>query len=102
MNRYDLSRKWFDWCFENPEKISPNHPALYFFALNHCNRLGWKEKFGLPTTMSMEAIGIKSYNTYKKTLNDFTPNSFNKLTAGIFKDCTKASFIFTLPLKVSS
>jgi hypothetical protein len=21
MNSYDLSRKWFDWCFENPEKI---------------------------------------------------------------------------------
>ena len=23
MNGYDLSRKWFDWAFENPEKISP-------------------------------------------------------------------------------
>jgi hypothetical protein len=70
MNGYELSRNWFDWCFENPEKINPNHSALYFFCIEHCNRLGWKEKFGLPTTMVMEAIGIKSYNTYIKTFND--------------------------------
>lgn len=70
MNSYEISRKWFDWCFENPEKISPNHSALFFFAIEHCNRLGWKRKFGLPTEMAKEAIGIKSYNTYIKTLND--------------------------------
>lgn len=49
MNGYELSRKWFDWCFENPEKINPNHSAMYFFIIEHCNRLGWKDKFGLPT-----------------------------------------------------
>ena len=70
MTSYELSRNWFDWCFENPEKISPNHSALYFFCIEHCNRLGWKQKFGLPTTMAKEAIGIKSYNTYSKTLTD--------------------------------
>jgi hypothetical protein len=69
MNSYDLSRKWFDWTFENPERINPNHTALYFFIIEHCNRLGWKEKFGLPTTMAKEAIGIRSYNTYINTLN---------------------------------
>ena len=70
MNGYELSRKWFDWSFENPEKISPNHSALYFFAIEHCNRLGWRKKFGFPTEMAKDAIGIKSYNTYIKTLND--------------------------------
>lgn len=70
MNGYELSRKWFDWAFENPEKISPNHSALYFFAIEHCNRLGWREKFGFPTEMAKDAIGIKSYTTYIKTLND--------------------------------
>ena len=70
MNSYELSRSWFDFCFENPEKIKPNHTALYFFAIEHCNRLGWKKKFGFPTTMAMEAIGIKSYNTYINTMND--------------------------------
>lgn len=67
---YNLSRSWFDFCFDNPEKVKPNHTALYFFAIEQCNRLGWKEKFGLPTTMAKEAIGIHSYNTFINTLND--------------------------------
>ena len=79
MNSYELSRNWFDWSFENPEKINPNHSALYFFTIEHCNRLGWKEKFGLPTTMAKESIGIRSYNTYIKTLNDLVDFGFIKL-----------------------
>lgn len=79
MDIYNLSRKWFDFCFENPEKIKPNHTALYFFCIEQCNRLGWKEKFGLPTTMAKEAIGIHSYNTYIKTLNDLIEFGFIKL-----------------------
>lgn len=79
MNSYELSRCWFDWCFENPDKISPNHTALYFFCVEHCNRLGWKEKFGLPTTMAKEAIGIRSYNTYINTLNDLVEFGFIKM-----------------------
>lgn len=76
MNGYELSRIWFDWCFENPEKISPNHSAIYFFAIEHCNRLGWRKKFGFPTEMVKDAIGIKSYNTYIKTLNDLVDWGF--------------------------
>ena len=79
MNSYELSRKWFDWSFENPERINPNHTALYFFIIEHCNRLGWKEKFGLPTTMAKEAIGIRSYNTYINTLNDLVEFGFINL-----------------------
>ena len=79
MNGYELSRHWFDWCFLNPEKIKPNHTALYFFCVEHCNRLGWKEKFGLPTTMAKEAIGIRSYNTYIQTLNELEAFGFIKL-----------------------
>jgi hypothetical protein len=76
MNGYELSRIWFNWCFENPEKIKPNHTALYFFCVEHCNRLGWKSKFGLPTTMAKEAIGIRSYNTYSQTLQDLVDWGF--------------------------
>jgi len=79
MNGYDLSRTWFDFCFENPEKIKPNHSALYFFAIEHCNRLGWKDKFGFPSAMVMEVIGIKSYNTYINTLNDLVNWGFIKM-----------------------
>ncbi|MEP2448201.1 MAG: hypothetical protein ABJI69_13290 [Balneola sp.] len=76
---YDLSRQWFDFTFENPDLVKPNHTAMYFFAIEHCNRLGWKEKFGFPSTMAMEAMGIKSYNTYKKTLDDIVDWGFFKM-----------------------
>ena len=79
MTGYELSRNWFDWCFENPEKINPNHTALYFFICEHSNRMGGKTKFGLPTTMAKDAIGIRSYNTYIKTLNDLVDFGFIEL-----------------------
>lgn len=67
---YDLSRAWFDYCFENPEQIKPIHTALFFFSIEHCNRLGWKEKFGLPTQMAMDAIGVKNWRTYSSAFED--------------------------------
>lgn len=79
LNGYELSRNWFDWCFENPEKINPNHTAMYFFIIEHCNRLGWKEKFGLPSQMTMDAIGISNYKTFAKTFADLIEWGFVKL-----------------------
>jgi hypothetical protein len=79
MDIYTLSRNFFNWSFENPEKIKPSHIALYFFCIEHCNRLGWKQKFGLPTTMAKEAIGIRSYNTYIETLNELVEFGFIQL-----------------------
>jgi hypothetical protein len=70
LDYFKLMRNFWDWAFENPEIIKPNHCALFAFIVEHCNRLGWKHKFGLPTTMAMEAIGIKSYNTYINTMNE--------------------------------
>jgi len=79
MNSYELSRNWFDWCFANPEKPNPNHHAIYFFAIEHCNRLGWKDKFGFPSQMVMEAIGIKNWRTYSVSLNDLVEWGFIKM-----------------------
>jgi len=79
MNSYELSRRFFDWSFENPEKVSPTHIAMYFFIIEHCNRLGWKEKFGLPTTMVKDAIGIKNFRTYTNALNDLVEWGFIKM-----------------------
>ena len=76
MNSYELSRDFWDFAFENPEKIKPNHCAIYFFAIEHCNRLGWKEKFGFPTIMVMDAIGVKSYNTFLNGLNELVEFGF--------------------------
>lgn len=76
INHFQLSRSWFDFTYEHPELITANHTAMYFFILDHWNRLGWKENFGLPTCMTMEAIGIKSFNTYKKVFKDLVEWEF--------------------------
>lgn len=79
LNQYELSRRFFDWCFENPEKIHTEHIAIYFFAMEHCNRLGWKEKYGFPSQMTMEAIGIKKHQTYIKYFRELVEYGFIKL-----------------------
>lgn len=79
VNSYNLSRQWFDYCFENPEKINPNHSAIFFFAIEHNNRLGWKEKFGFPTEMAKDAVGIKNYKTFSKAFNDLIDWGFIKV-----------------------
>lgn len=76
MDIYKLYRNFWDYAFDNPEKIKPNHVAIYSFAIEHCNRLGWKQKFGFPTSMVLEATGIKSYSVYKKTFDDLVEYGF--------------------------
>lgn len=73
---YSLSRSFWDFSFQNPEKIRPIHAALFFFAVDLCNRYGWKEKFGLPTSMAKEAIGVGSYNTYIAAFRDLVDWGF--------------------------
>jgi hypothetical protein len=79
MDIFKLYRNFWDFAFENPEKIKPNHIAIFSFAIEHCNRLGWKKKFGLPSTMTMEAVGIKSYNTYITAFNELVQYGFIEL-----------------------
>lgn len=76
MNSYELSRRFWDWAFDNPDKVRPIHAAIYFFAIEHCNRLGWKEKFGLPSQMVMEAIGVKNWRTYSAGLFELVEYNF--------------------------
>jgi len=79
MNSYELNRKWFDFAFDNVDKVKSQHTALYVFAVEHNNRLGWKENFQLPTTYAMECTGIGAYKTYTKTLRDLIDFEFIKL-----------------------
>lgn len=76
MDIYKLYRQFWDYCFNNPEKIKPTHIAIYSYAIEHCNRLGWKSKFGFPTSLVMEATGIKSYSVYKKHLDELCDFGF--------------------------
>jgi hypothetical protein len=76
MNGYDLSRNFCNWAFENPDKVKPIHYAIFYFSIEHCNRLGWKDKFGLPSQMVMEAIGVKNWRTYSAGLHELVEFGF--------------------------
>jgi len=76
MDIFKLYRFFWDYSFKNPERIKPNDVAIYSFAIEHCNRLGWKKKFGFPTSMVMEATGIKSYSVYKKHFDNLSHLGF--------------------------
>lgn len=76
---YELSRDWFDFCFDNPELISTTHSALYFFILEHRSRMGQKDKFGFPRRMAMDALAIKSQKTYSQAFEDLASWGFIKV-----------------------
>lgn len=76
LNYYGLFRQFWDWAFENPDLVSTTHCAIYAFAIEHCNRLGWKEKFGFPSQMAMEAIGVKTWKKYIDSFNDLVEWGF--------------------------
>lgn len=76
MNSYQLSKIFCDWAIENPSRVKPEHYAIYFFAIERCNRLSWKRNFGLPAFEVMEVTGIKSYNSYKKYFEELVEFGF--------------------------
>lgn len=79
MNGYNLTRAWFDFKFENISKCKHVHSDLYFYCIDLWNRLGNKKEFGLPTVITMENVGIRSYNTYKEAINDLVAFGFIKI-----------------------
>ena len=78
MNGYEFSREWFDFSFNHPNKVKPVHTAIYFFAIERCNRLGWKGEFCFPTDLAMEALGIRNYKTYITALQELVDWGFIK------------------------
>lgn len=79
MNGYNLIRSWYDFKFENPSKAKAIHSDMYCYIVDLWNRLGQKKEFGLPTSVTMELLGIGSYNTFKKTLDDLIQFGFIKI-----------------------
>ena len=79
MTGYELTRNWYNYKFENVGKVKSIHSDLYFYIIDLWNRLGQKENFGLPTSVTMELMGIGSYNTYKKALQDLIDFGFIKV-----------------------
>ncbi len=75
LNGYDLTRNWYNYKFENGN-VKAVHTDLYLYLVDQWNRLGQKENFGLPTSVTMHCLGIGSYNTYKKVLYDLIDFGF--------------------------
>ncbi|MBV5343321.1 hypothetical protein JZU68_06820, partial [bacterium] len=69
MNGYSLSKSYFEWVFKNQSENNPTMTALYFFLVEINNRLGWREEFSITANECMKAIGVNSYNTYKKNFD---------------------------------
>jgi len=79
MNGYQLTDAWFEFRFQHPDKVTHAHTELYFYLLYHWNKLSQKEKFGLPSGVTMEATGIRNYKTYSKCLKDLVEFGFIKI-----------------------
>lgn len=76
MDIFKLTRNLWDFSFANKGKIKPHHVAIYLYAVEQCNRLGWKDQFGFPTSVAMEAVGISSYSVFKKYFDDLIEYGF--------------------------
>ncbi len=76
---YALTRAWFDFAFENQGKVTGNHGCMLMWFIEQNNRLGWVKEFGAPRDQTMAAVGISSYNTYKKVFNDLVEWGFVKI-----------------------
>lgn len=79
LSGYELSKDFFEFSFENTGKVKPTHIALYFFCMEHWNRLGWKKQFGLPRQMAMDAIGVKNNRTYTSAFENLVEWGFLKV-----------------------
>jgi hypothetical protein len=79
MNGYKLIKEWFEFAINNPELIRPAHTAMYCYAVEHCNKLGWVDKFGLPTDYTMAVLGIKKRHTFIKYFNELVEWGFFSL-----------------------
>lgn len=78
MNWYDLHRMRLNFRFENPDKCRSIHSELFMYIVDLRNRLWQKQKFWLPTEMTMDLLGIGSYNTYNKAYKDLVDRWFVK------------------------
>ena len=72
---YKLIDTWFKFCQQSAD-VRPVHTALYIYCITLCNKLRWKEVFGLPTDFAMDTLGVSSYKTYINTLNDLSDFGF--------------------------
>jgi hypothetical protein len=77
MNGYQLTRRWFNFTFDNTE-AKVQHTAIYCWLIELNNRLGWKNEFTINTQFTMEGLSIGNKNTYLSALTDLENWGFIK------------------------
>lgn len=80
MTGYSLTRRWFDWNFENSRKARPIHGVLYLWCVEKSNRLGWIPEFQLPSDEAAAACGAADRETILKALSDLQKWGFIQVT----------------------
>jgi hypothetical protein len=76
LSGYKLTNAWFEFCQSGTQITRPVHTALYLYCIHLCNKLKWREIYGLPTEATMASLGISSYKTYINTLTDLVDFGF--------------------------
>ncbi len=79
MSMFQYIKQLYDFADQYPERIKPYHWAVYITLLEKCNRLSWKEKFGLPRDQIMELSGISHRKTYYNSIKDLEKWGFIKV-----------------------
>lgn len=69
MNGYSASRAYFNWAIGHPREASTSMGLLYLYLVEICNRLGWRDTFGITSGECRSAISVSSYNTYQDALH---------------------------------
>lgn len=78
-NIHTLIKEFFEFVYNNPERIEPGHGSLYFWILERNNSLFWKPVFGLPTSQAMRMVGIKCPKYYRRIRSDLIEWGFIKV-----------------------
>ncbi len=61
---------FYEWVFNNPDKIRPTHVSLYLFLWNQANRSKWVEWFKCPYDLAMQGACIGNNGTYYRCLDE--------------------------------
>ena len=78
---YRLTTLWWNFVRENPEKVKAIHSVLCFYLIDYWNRLGRKDKFGLPTESTMDNLGLTNKKTYYSAFKDLVDFGFIKIVS---------------------
>lgn len=97
LNGYTLSKRWFEFVYENNSIVKPSHTALFFWCVDLWNRLGMPKEFFLTSTEARMAMSVSRSDVFTGCLSDLHKWGFieivkpskNQYQANIIRICYK-------------